>query len=61
MVGKDLMKVSFTKTSIVDQLANRKTLRAIKEGDKLIEKFKKNTKSTKTYSAEEAITEMESW
>lgn len=40
---------------------NRETLMAIKEGDKLIEKYKKNPKSARTYSADEAIKEMESW
>ena len=40
---------------------NRETLKAIKEGDKLIEKYKKNPKSARTYSADEAIKEMESW
>lgn len=29
---------------------NRKTIRAMKEGDKLIEKYKKNPKSVKTYN-----------
>lgn len=29
---------------------NRKTIRAMKEGDKLIEKYKKNPNSVKTYN-----------
>ena len=29
---------------------NRKTIKAMKEGDKLIEKYKKNPKSVKTYN-----------
>lgn len=29
---------------------NRKTIRAMKEGDKLIEKYKKDTNSVKTYN-----------
>ena len=40
---------------------NRKTIRAMKEGDKLIEKYKKDPKSVKTYSASEAVKEMQSW
>ena len=40
---------------------NSKTLKAMKEGDRLIEKFKKNPESARTYSADEAIKEMESW
>ena len=61
MIDKDIKKSSLTKTNTVDQLANRKTLKAIKEGDKLIEKFKKSPESARTYSADEAIKEMESW
>lgn len=40
---------------------NRKTIRAMKEGDKLIEKYKEDPKSVKTYSASEAVKEMQSW
>lgn len=40
---------------------NRKTIKAMKEGDKLIKKYEKNPKSVKTYTAEEAIQEMQSW
>ena len=40
---------------------NCKTIKAMKEGDKLIEKYKKDPKSVKTYTASEAIKEMQSW
>lgn len=40
---------------------NRKTIKAMKEGDKLIEKMRKKPGSVKTYSVEEAIAEMKSW
>ena len=40
---------------------NRKTIKAMKEGDKLIEKYKKDPASVKTYTVDEAITEMQSW
>lgn len=40
---------------------NRKTLKTMKESDKLIEKYKKDPKSARTYSADETIKEMESW
>ena len=40
---------------------NRKTIKAMKEGDKLIKKYEKNPKSVKTYTVEEAIQEMQSW
>ena len=40
---------------------NRKTIKAMKEGDKLIEKYEKNPESVKTYTVEEAIQEMQSW
>ena len=61
MTSKDIKKVSFKKANTVNQFANRKTLKAMKEGDTLIERYKKNPKSAKTYSADEAIKEMESW
>ena len=40
---------------------NRKTIKAMKEGDKIIEKYKKDPKSVKTYSVDEFIKEMQSW
>ncbi len=40
---------------------NRKTIKAMKEGDKIIEKIRKNPDSVKTYTVEEAIEEMKSW
>ena len=40
---------------------NRKTIKAMKEGDKLIKKYEKNPESVKTYTVEEAIQEMQSW
>ena len=40
---------------------NRATIKAMKEGDKLIEKYMKDPSSVKTYSVEEAIEEMKKW
>lgn len=40
---------------------NRRTIKAMKEGDKIIEKIRKNPESVKTYTLDEAIKEMQSW
>lgn len=40
---------------------NQKTIKAMKEGDKIIEKLRKDPNSVKGYSVEEAIKEMMSW
>ena len=40
---------------------SRATIKAMKEGDKLIEKYMKDPSSVKTYSVEEAIEEMKKW
>ena len=37
---------------------NRETIKAMKEGDKLIEKYRKNPSTVKTYTLNEAIQEM---
>ena len=40
---------------------NRKTIRAMKEGDKMMAKYMKDPKSVKTYTVDEALAEMKSW
>ena len=40
---------------------NRETIKAMKEGDKIYEKFLKNPSKVKTYTVNEAIREMKSW
>ena len=40
---------------------NRKTIRAMKEGDKMMAKYLKDPSSVKTYSVEELIKEMKTW
>ena len=40
---------------------NRETIKAMKEGDKIYEKFLKNPSKVKTYTVNKAIREMKSW
>ncbi len=40
---------------------NSETIKAMKEGDKLIEKYRKNPSKVKTYTLNEAIQEMKLW
>ena len=40
---------------------NRETIKAMEEGDKLIEKYRKNPSKVKTYTLNEAIQEMKKW
>ena len=40
---------------------NHETIKAMKEGDKLIEKYRKNPSKVKTYTLNEAIQEMRKW
>ncbi len=37
------------------------TIKAMKEGDKLVAKYKKNPSKVKTYTVNEAIRDMKSW
>ena len=43
------------------EVPNKRTIRAMREGDRLIEKYIKNPKSVKTYTVDEAIKAMKSW
>lgn len=40
---------------------NRETIKAMEEGDKLIEKYQRNPSKVKTYTLNEAIQEMKKW
>jgi DNA-damage-inducible protein J len=40
---------------------NRETIKAMEEGDKLIEKYRQDPSKVKTYTLNEAIQEMKKW
>lgn len=40
---------------------NRRTIRAMEEGDRIAERYRKDPSSVKTYSVAEALEEMRSW
>ena len=40
---------------------NRETIKAMEEGDKLIEKYQRSPSKVKTYTLNEAIQEMKKW
>ncbi|MBP5706382.1 MAG: type II toxin-antitoxin system RelB/DinJ family antitoxin [Spirochaetales bacterium] len=47
--------------SIAVDRPNKKTIRAMREGDKMMAKYLKDPSSVKTYSVEELIEEMKTW